>query len=75
MSHFSDRDGATRRFSYLRCIQDGQEEQAEEGTESVVDVSKVGGCVEGMWNEDNRGVHFGLPADDRCVRGNLPDSQ
>ncbi len=28
-----------------------------------------------MWNENDGGVHFGLPADDRCVRGDLPDSQ
>ena len=57
----------------MRRIQDGQEEQAKEGTESGVDISKVGGCVEGMWNEDDGGVYFGLPADNRCVRGNPPN--
>ncbi len=38
-------------------------------------ISKVGGCVEGMWNEDDGGVYFGSPADDRCIRGDPPDPQ
>ncbi len=75
MGHFLDRDGATRGFSYSHHIQDGQDEQAKEGITSGVDISKVGGCVEGMWNEDNGGVYFGLPADNRCVRGDPPDPQ
>ncbi len=56
-------------------MQDGQGEQAKEGTESGVDLPKVGGCVEGTWNEDDGGVHFGLPADNYCVRGDPPNSQ
>ena len=45
------------------------------GTELGVDLPKVGGCVEGTWNEDDGGVHFGLPADNYCVRGDPPNSQ
>jgi hypothetical protein len=33
-----------------------------------VGIPKVGGCLEGMWDEDHGGVHPNLPADDRSVR-------
>jgi hypothetical protein len=63
-------DGAIGRVSHQSRVANGTETQTAAGPPEGMGLSKVGGCFDGVRDEDDSGVRSDLPADDRGVRCN-----
>ncbi len=57
MGHIEDHPCATQRISHLSTLSDGQDKTAQAWFWQCVGVAKVGGCSEGVRNEDDGAVH------------------
>ncbi len=70
MGHIPAGNGVIGRVLHQSCVANGTETQTAAGPSEGMGLSKVGGCFDGVRDEDNSGVHSDLPADNRGVRCN-----
>ncbi len=70
MGHIPAGDGAIGRVSHQSHLANGTDTQTTAGPSEGMGLSKVGGCFEGVQDEDNSGVCSDPPADDRGVHCN-----
>jgi hypothetical protein len=70
MGHIPAGDGVIGRVSHQSRLANGTETQTAAGPLEGMGLSKVGGCFDGVQDEDDSGVRSDPPADDRGVRCN-----
>ncbi len=70
MGHIPAGNGAIGRVSHQSRLANGTETQTAAGPSEGMGLSKVGGCFDGVRDEDDSGVCSDPPADNRSVRCN-----
>jgi hypothetical protein len=70
MGHIPAGDGTIGRVSHQSRLANGTDTQTTAGPLEGLGLFKVGGCFDGVQDEDDSGVRSDLPADDRGVHCN-----